>query len=255
MISKLLLFDTETTGIDKARCVQLAYKRFDALTMVEEGKKHLMFKPPVPIETGATAVHHITNDAVKDCPPFSEILEPVQALVNTCCLVAHNAKFDLGVLKNEGIDVSGVVHICTYKLAVHLFPDFENHQLQYLRYALNVDAEDFHKLQAHDARTDVLVLEKVFNAILWKFLEDKYTNLDGDMTEDSIPEMLEQMADMSSKPILYPKIRFGKYKGKTFAELKLRDTGYLEWLQDAEGKKPASDRDENLLFTIRHYLK
>ncbi len=253
MIKKLLLFDFETTGKDNPRAVQLAYKRFDVKTMKEEGKKSLLFKPPVPIEIGAMAVHHITEDAVKDAPAFDTVRDPVQSLVNTHCLVAHNAKFDIGVLKNEGIDVSKAVHICTYKLAVHLFPDFENHQLQYLRYALGVDKEEFHRIQAHDARSDVLVLEVVFNALMWKMLEEKIPEKEVD--EQSIPKVLAMMADMSAKPILYPKIKFGKYKGKTFDELRLRDKGYLEWLLESEGKKPLCDQDENLTYTIKHYLR
>lgn len=253
MIHKLLLFDTETTGINHARCIQLAYKRIDASTMKEEAEKHVMIKPPIPIEIGAMAVHHITEDAVKDCPTFSEILAPVQALVNTCCLVAHNAAFDIQTFKNEGVNVDDVVHICTYKLAVHLYPDFENHKLQYLRYALGVDKPEFHTMQTHDARTDVLVLEAVFNQLLWDFIEKKYDKKEYD--ENVVLEMLELMAKISKDPILYPKIRFGKYRGKTFDELRLRDKKYLEWLLDNETRKPLGEQDENLTFTIRHYLQ
>lgn len=253
---KLFLFDTETTDNKNQRIVQLAYKRIDVPSMKEEASKVMMFKPPVPIEIGAMAVHHITNEAVSVHEPFEKVREPMQSLLNSCVPVAHNAIFDLQSLRNEGLTVSkDIPHICTYKVAVHLLPDFEYYKLQYLRYALKVDQIQFHEMQAHDAMADVLVLEAVLYGLIWKFIE---TDPELSTCEDAakaIPQVIQKMIDICAHPILYPKIRFGKYKGMTFSELRLRDKGYLQWLLDAEGKKIASERDEDLLYTVQHYLQ
>ena len=255
--TKLMLFDTETTDKVNQRIIQFAYKRIDIPTMREEASRTMLFKPPEPIALGAMAVHHITNEAVAQCEPFSSALVPVQAMIDSCIPVAHNASFDLQALRNEGITniPVGRPHICTYKLAVHLFPDFENHTLQYLRYALKCDQPAFHDLKAHDALADVLVLEAVLYSLLWKFIEDDPDLKTCEDAAKAVPSAIGKMMDLCVKPILYPKITFGKYKGKTYDELRLRDKGYLEWLLDNETKKPLNEQNENLTYTIRHYLR
>ena len=65
----ILFLDTETTGLENGRIVQLAYKnRGDKDTFVE------YYKPPVPIEFGAMGTHHITEKMVANEPPCTEII-------------------------------------------------------------------------------------------------------------------------------------------------------------------------------------
>jgi exodeoxyribonuclease X len=252
-MTSIVLFDTETTGIQGSRVIQLAYKRFEMATMKEVSRKNMFFKPPVPISLGAMATHHITEEAVANEEPFEVVRQPVQSLINTCIMVAHNAQFDMKTLENEGVDVSEAQTICTYKLALQLFPDFESHTLQYLRYALKADKPEFHEMNMHDARSDVEVLESVFTTMLWHMID-----LDpppaNEAPHDTLPARIEKMVKMCTGPMLLPRMRFGKHKGKGFDEVKLIDTGYLQWLLEAEEKKALGEQDENLVHTIRHHL-
>ena len=50
----LILLDTETTDLQNARLIQLAYKNLGSGEVVNE-----FFKPPVPISYGAMATHHV----------------------------------------------------------------------------------------------------------------------------------------------------------------------------------------------------
>src|SRR6185312_10051345 len=120
--SKNLIFlDTETTGLDNGRLVQLAYKLQDEDMMLVE-----FYKPPVPIDIEAMAVHHITEKKVADKPQFekSATFKALSTLLPRSILVAHNAKFDMGVLEREGIIAQDF--ICTMKVAKALY-DYPNY--------------------------------------------------------------------------------------------------------------------------------
>jgi exodeoxyribonuclease X len=152
----LLFLDTETTGNEeKDRLCQLCYSYGD--TLVDE-----LFNPPLPISVESQAVHHITPKMVKDKPAFKVSptyieLDTILKNENTI-FVAHNAKFDIGMLEKEGLSVPRF--ICTLRVARAL--DKQNiiprYNLQYLRYYLEMEID----ATAHDAMGDVLVLKEFF---------------------------------------------------------------------------------------------
>ena len=81
--------------------------------------------------------------------------------------VAHNAAFDVAILRREGIKPRNI--ICTYKVASAIDTEerFSHYSLQYLRYALGIEIE----ANAHDAIGDVLVLEALFEYLLAKLTD------------------------------------------------------------------------------------
>ena len=149
----LIILDTETTDKERdSRLVQLAYKVRDTKEMV-----NAYFKPPVEIAIGAMAVHHVTNEMVADKLAFDASLEKKRLieLLETGIVVAHNAQFDVNILKNEGVEVGQFID--TLRVARHLI-ESDQHSLQYLRYLLKLNIE----AEAHDALGDVNVLEALF---------------------------------------------------------------------------------------------
>lgn len=152
-MNNLLFLDTETTGLsNKDRLCSVAFS--DS----EKGKiHHQFFKPEVPITIEATCVSHITNKMVEDAPSFegSDIHKEIGALVQNSILVAHNAEFDIRMLRYHNIEVPDF--ICTMKVA-RAMKVFNKHSLQYLRYTLDLDVEAI----AHTADGDVKVLKALF---------------------------------------------------------------------------------------------
>ena len=232
-----LFFDTETTGNKDTDVIcQLAYKH--------GGKEFSeLYKTSIPIPPEASAVHHISNKMIADKPSFkdSKDYKALKFLFedSSHIPVAHNAKFDINMLKKEGIEIKDF--ICTLRLARYL--DKENkiprYNLQFLRYYLNMDID----ADAHDALGDVKVLEALFAR-----LKDKMVEEFGDEKK-----ALEQMIAISSRPSLLNVFNFGKYNGKTVAEVAKNDPGYLKWLL---GQKMQNEGDEeDWIYTLNHYLE
>jgi DNA polymerase III epsilon subunit-like protein len=236
-MAKIIFFDTETTGnTEKDLLCQIAYKNGEETFTG-------LYKPPIKIPPEASAVHHITNKMVADKPTLgeSEDKEKIKSLfedTNTI-LVAHNAPFDMVMIKKEGIEPKNF--ICTLRVVRHLDPEekIAKYNLQYLRYLLEIEVE----AQAHDALGDVLVLEKLFERLKKKIMEKE------ELDEASA---LERMMEISSHPSILHTFKFGKHNGKRIEEVAAIDRGYLQWL--LEQKLNGDSIDEDWIYTLKHYL-
>ena len=188
-----IFLDTETTGNGpKDRLCQLAFKTSEGLTVNE------LFNPGMPISIDAMAIHHITNEMVQDKPSFreSDTWQQLHDLLNSDdnVMVAHNANFDVGMLKREAITPENVV--CTLRLSRYLDKEgvIPKYNLQYLRYYLNLNID----AKAHDALGDVLVVEALFKRIKAK-MSDEYGK-----------NATKKIIEISNKPLLYRRMPFGK---------------------------------------------
>ncbi len=231
----IIILDTETTDInDSKRLIQLAYKNLDTGEFVCE-----YFKPPVTISFGAMAVHHIMNEMVADKASFadSEHRANLLELLKESILVAHNAPFDIQVLKNEGLEVSR--NLDTLRIARHLV-NSEQYSLQYLRYFLGLSVSG----SAHDALGDVFVLESLFE-YLKNQVREKFKL-------SSEEEIINKLLELSVMPVLMEIVGFGKYKGRSFADIATADKSYLQWLFDSETHKPESDQNVELVYTFQN---
>ena len=155
-------------------------------------------------------------------------------------LAAHNALFDINVLKNESITVEK--YIDTLRVSKHLIIS-ERYDLQYLRYFLNLEIKE---ATAHDALGDITILEKLFEH-LKGLIKTKLS-----LATDSL--IYEKMLELTNTPVLLNKISFGKYRGKTFEEINQIDSGYLEWLYNSESKKDQREQNEELIYTLKKHL-
>ncbi len=233
---ELIFLDTETTGSDltKDRLSQVCYKD-------SKGIHTEYFKPPLPMSIKAMSITHITNKMLEDKKPFSEsqMKKDLEELLKEGVLVAHNAKFDCGMLEAEGLKIPKM--ICTLRVARNLDSDgiIPEYNLQYLRYYLGLEIEG----NAHDAEGDVNVLVAVFERLFNKIKETEKTD------EDTIEKMIE----ISSTPSLYKKFNFGKHKDSLIEDVVKKDKGYLEWLLNQ--KISSEDNDEDWIYTLKYYLE
>lgn len=235
---KLIFLDTETTGNTKDDVLcQLAYHELGSNSDFCQ-----LYNPGRPIPPEASAVTHITNRHVADKPKFieSQDYENIKILLEDedSVIVAHNATFDLGMLQKENIVPRNF--ICTLRVARDLDTDgkLPKYNLQYLRYALDLNVE----AQAHDALGDVHVLRALFERLLAKMIE----------LHGSEEVAIEKMIEISSHPSMLRTINFGKYAGRSLDEVLKMDRGYLEWLYDQ--KRNSEQNEEDWLYTLEKLL-
>lgn len=235
-MNNLIFLDTETTGNDlaKDRLCQVCYKN-------SSGIYTGFFKPPVLMSVKAMSVTNITNKMLIDKEPFqgSTMKKDLEALLTDGILVAHNALFDKAMLEAEGVVVPKF--ICTLRVARHLDSDnaIAEYNLQFLRYYYDLDIDAI----AHDAEGDVRVLYAIFDKLSSEIKK-------GGLSDD---EAIAKMMDISSKPSVFKKFNFGKYKDKYIEEVAKTDRGYLQWLLNQ--KLSDGGADEDWIYTLQTYLK
>ena len=236
---KLLFLDTETTGNEeKDRICQLAY-------MIGAEKVNELYKPTIPISIDSMAVHHITPKMVEGKPLFkgSKEYNKLEYLFTDpqVVFIAHNAKFDAIMLRSDGLTVGKVID--TMKIARYLDPEgkIKSYRLQYLRYLLGIEVEAV----AHDAFGDILVLEQLFYRLMKKIMEEE------NISQDSA---VEQMIEISSKPLLLKYFTFGKYKNKSVLEVAQIDKGYLQWMLKQKEDSEQEEMEEDWIYTLKYHL-
>lgn len=242
VLSQLLFLDTETTGREvQDRIFQVAYA-------YEEKEVCEMFKPPVPLCIEAMEATGYTNRDVADKIPFAEsaVYRALGELLkrNDIVFIAHNAPFDIEMLKRDGVEVGA--NIDTLKVARHLDPQgsLGAYRLQYLRYALDLDVQD---AAAHDALGDVRVLKALFARLFVKVVE----------REGSPEAALRAMVEITKQPSFIARITFGKHAGKLLADVAREDRSYLEWLlrqKEADGEN-SHDQNADWIFTLKKLLE
>ncbi|WP_434137710.1 exodeoxyribonuclease X [Klebsiella quasipneumoniae] len=216
----LRVIDTETTSFEGG-IVEIASVDIEFGAICNPMSDFV--RPPEAIGFEAMAIHHITEDMVADAPFISEV---IGRYLGASVYVAHNAAFDKGKLPQ--IDAPW---ICTLKLARKLYPEFESHGNQYLRYRLGLKPTLPEGLYAHRALYDCYVTAEL---LMYMGREAQWT--------------IREMREISASPSLLYRMRFGKHKGKTFEEVATEDKGYLRWLL-------STDLDEDMEYTVKHWLK
>lgn len=177
-----------------------------------------LVNPGIPIEIGAMAVHHITDEMLEGCPTPSSVLNSLVDGVDY--MIAHNAKFEMSFLKDHAL--LQYPWICTYKAAIRLHPDSPNHQNQTLRYYLKTRVDPLIANVAHRAGPDAYVTA---------FTYAKFLSMEGAFNANKM------MADWTQLPARLPRCPIGaEHRGKPWSEV---DSGFLAWI----GRQPKMEED------------
>lgn len=192
--------DFETTGIptpeDKHAIVEIGW--CDLTDGVLDLPKAVLCNPGRPIPHEAMAVHHITDQMVADAAGNVGLLgEPNY-------FAAHNADYE-----RQFFD-PGVPYICTYKVALRLWPEATSHGLQFLRYHLGLAAPEHVAMPPHRAGPDAYLCAVLMQRIL---AEDRAS--------------IEDMVRWSSGHALLPRCPLFKHKGKKWEDVPFE---YLDWI-------------------------
>jgi DNA polymerase-3 subunit epsilon len=177
----LIFLDLETTGatathdrITEIGLIEVADGRF-------VGSWSQLVNPEQSIPPFIQSLTGISNDMVRDAPTFAQLAPALIERLQGKLLIAHNARFDYGFLKNEfgRLDLAYRSRVlCTAKLSRRLFPEHRRHNLDSLieRFGLACSAR-------HRALGDA--------EVLWQFLQKLYARLDAGLIEDAVQAQLD----------------------------------------------------------------
>ena len=145
LTERLVFLDLETTGATAThdRITEVGLVEVDRGRFV--GEWSTLVNPGMSIPPAIQSLTGITNKMVADAPSFADISGELHRRLDGKLLVAHNARFDYGFLRNEfqraGIRYTSRV-LCTVKLSRRLFPHHHRHNLDTLitRHGVTCDA-------------------------------------------------------------------------------------------------------------------
>ena len=227
LVKPIIFFDLETTGVDAAhdRIVEIS-----VVKVMPDGEKIIKTRrinPEMPIPAEATAVHHITDDDVKDCPTFKQIAKSLKAFMEGCDFGGFNSnRFDLPLLVEEFLRVGVDVDFKNrrYIDVQNIFHKKEERTLvAAYRFYCGKELGD----AAHGAQADTLATYEVLLGQL-----ERYDDLKNDVEFLSDYSTREKTADFAGRIAYNEKgeeiFTFGKYKGQVVAEVFTTEPTYYD---------------------------
>lgn len=211
VLTEAVVADTETSGFEPETCGLLEVA---AVFAPKRGNGDLGWQSFVEFEgtipPDAKAVHHIQEHEVARGAPFCNPREAVvEKLLSfdsgSTAYVFHNSAFDVGFLP----ELRERPLICTYRCALHVWPDAPSHKNTALMYWLGTkpDPRLTVGLAAHRALFDAAVTTSLLEHMLKS-------------------HTLDDLVALTQKPVLLTTVRFGKHKGEKWADVP-RD--YAQW--------------------------
>ena len=241
----LVFLDLETTGVNVGadRIVEIALLKIHPNGNRES--KSMRINPTIPIPVETTAIHHISDEDVKDCPTFNDVAKDINAFIGGCDLAGYNSnKFDVPLLIEEFNRADIHLDLSQRKLVdvQNIFHKMEQRTLSaaYKFYC------DKNLENAHSAEADTLATFEVLLAQL-----EKYDSLKNDVDFLSEFSSVTKNVDLAGRIVFNAKgketFNFGKYKGKLVIEIFKSEPSYYDWMM----KGDFATNTKNVITQIR----
>lgn len=235
----LIFFDLETTGtnIVSDRIVEISLIK--VLPDGTDETKTRRINPEMHIPEASTAIHHITDEDVKDCPTFRQIAKSLLELFEGCDIAGYNSnKFDIPLLIEEFsraglnfsltgrnlIDVQNIFHKMEQRTLVAAY-----------KFYCGKNLED-----AHSANADTRATYEVLMSQL-----DRYPELKNDARELAEFSRSGRNLDLAGRVVLndkdVPVFNFGKHRGKPVVEVFRREPSFYSWMMQGDFAKNTKD--------------
>jgi len=243
----IVFFDIESTGLNIASdgIAELSFVK--VLPDGEQKIKTWKLKPwdyakgkQIPMNPGASAVNGLTDDQLKDCLRFSDVVDEVLEWLKDSDLAGFNStKFDLPMLAEE---------LERVRIFLHKDIDINLHEkkmidVQTIYHALeprNLKAayrfycggEDFEN--AHTAEADTLATYEVLKGQLKMYKDTLKNDVDFLSRFGSRPRTIDYAGRLIEGENGEPIISFGKHRGKTARSVYFSEPSYFAWIENGE---------------------
>ena len=228
----LCFFDLETTGINviNDRIVEIA-----VLKLLPNGNKEgktWLVNPEMPIPKGASDVHGITDDKVKDAPNFKALSSEIYAFMKDCDWAGFNSdRFDIPLIAEEFMRAEVDFDLKNHK-TIDVQTIFHKMEQRTLSAAFKFYC-DKKLINAHSAMADTDATYEVLLAQV-----DRYEELENNLDFLSEFSTRKRSLDVAGFIVLNKEdqacFSFGKHKGKTVDEVLEKEPGYFGWLLNAD---------------------
>ena len=229
----LVFFDIESTGLDIStdRIIEISFVKLypDGHTDIKTRR----INPGMHIPEASTAIHHITDDDVKDCPSFKQIAKSLAQQLEGCDIAGYNSiKFDIPLLAEEflrcGVD---------FDFSRHRMVDVQNiyHKMEPRTLAAAYKFYCHKELEgAHGAEADTVATMEVLKAQLEKYSDTLQNDIDA-LADFSVKN---RNIDLAGAIVLNDKgdavFGFGKHKDKSVVDILKQDPGYYSWMENGK---------------------
>tara|TARA_B110000971_G_scaffold21071_1_gene19155 strand:- start:2360 stop:3130 length:771 start_codon:yes stop_codon:yes gene_type:complete len=228
----LCFFDLETTGVNVVndRIVEIA-----VLKLLPNGNKEgktWLVNPEMPIPKGASDVHGITDDKVKDAPNFKALSTKIYAFMKDCDWAGFNSdRFDIPLIAEEFMRAEVDFDLKNHK-TIDVQTIFHKMEQRTLSAAFKFYC-DKELINAHSAMADTDATYEVLLAQV-----NRYEELENNLDFLSEFSTRKRSLDVAGFIVLNKEdqacFSFGKHKGKTVDEVLEKEPGYFGWLLNAD---------------------
>jgi DNA polymerase-3 subunit epsilon len=227
----IAFIDLETTGVNISndRIVEIAIIK--VLPDDTRQVKRKLINPLMPIPAGASDVHGITDEMVKDAPSFKQVANELKQFLDNCDLGGYNSnRFDVPMLIEEFlragvafsvdgrklVDVQKVFHMMEQRTLSAAYKFYCNKVLD----------------GAHSAEVDATATWEVLEAQI-----DRYPQIGN--TVDSIVKFTgeDDIVDFARRFVKENGIEifnFGKHKGKPVTQVLKEEPQYYDWMMKGD---------------------
>lgn len=227
----LAFIDLETTGINLGtdRIVEIAIVKI--LPDGTRSVKRKLVNPEIPIPTGASDVHGITNEMVKDAPTFKQLAQELKQMLDGCDFAGYNSnRFDIPLLMEEFLRAQVDFDMKNRKLldVQNIFHKMEPRTLSAAyKFYCNKSLDG-----AHSAEVDATATFEILEAQL-----GKYPELGN--TVDSVLKLIgeDQIVDFARRFVFENGVEvfnFGKYKGRPVSDVLRSEPQYYDWMMKGD---------------------
>ena len=217
--SRLAFIDLETTGARPTsdRITEIAIVRTHDGVEVDRWES-LVF-PDIPIPQMIQQLTGISTEMVANAPSFFELLPTILEKLEGYVVVAHNARFDVGFLRNAyryyGEEFKNSI-VCTVKLSRNLYPKFKRHNLDSIIKRFDIICDARHRAMGDAAALPQLVsqmrndfgVEEVLAAMV---VQQKLSSMPPHLD----PELFEKMPNEPGVYLFYGESGSLLYVGKS----------------------------------------
>lgn len=229
----LAFLDLETTGTDPAqdRIVEISVLRVEPDGTREAKTRRL--NPERPIPEGASRVHGIRDEDVRDAPTFRQVARSLLDFLGEADLAGFNvSRFDIPLLEREfrdcgldlGLDRRRVIDAMT------IFHRQEPRDLSAaVRFYLGREPH-----AAHSAEADVAMTVDVLEAQLERYGDlPRTVDALAEWCRPSVPGGVDREGKFvwrQGEAVL----GFGKHEGRPLRQVALEDPDYLDWISRSD---------------------